>query len=286
MAQLVQIGGHRRGFGATTREDPWWIGPALTVAILGGFIVYATWALLQGEHYFIGASEGFGGYLSPLYSPVIFTDPTQVGSAPISHALFGAFPSWWPQLAIAGIVVFIPMSPAALILPFPGSFRFTCYYYRKAYYRGFAGTPPACSVGAIPRQNYTGETFWLIFQNLHRYALYFALLLIPILSFDAVQSFFRDGEFGVGIGSLVLTINVILLAGYTFGCHSFRHLIGGRLNQFTGWPEAHWLWKRVTFLNERHMLFAWASLFWVAGSDLYVRLVSMGVIEDLNTWGS
>src|SRR5688572_32575114 len=61
MAELVQIGGHRKGFGATTREDPWWIGPALTVAVLGGFIVYATWALLQGEHYFIGASEGFGG---------------------------------------------------------------------------------------------------------------------------------------------------------------------------------------------------------------------------------
>ena len=34
------------------------------------------------------------------------------------------------------------------------------------------------------------------------------------------------------------------------------------------------------------MAFAWVSLFWVAVTDLYVRLVSMGVITDLNTWGS
>jgi hypothetical protein len=44
-------------------------------------------------------------------------------------------------------------------------------------------------------------------------------------------------------------------------------------------------WKRVSWLNERHMLFAWLSLVWVGGCDLYVRLVSMGYIHDLSTWG-
>ena len=45
-------------------------------------------------------------------------------------------------------------------------------------------------------------------------------------------------------------------------------------------------WKKATWFNERHMQFAWASLLWVMVTDVYVRLVSMGVIKDLNTWGS
>ena len=32
------------------------------------------------------------------------------------------------------------------------------------------------------------------------------------------------------------------------------------------------------------MQFAWVSLIWVVFTDVYVRLVSMGVITDLNTW--
>jgi hypothetical protein len=40
----------------------------------------------------------------------------------------------------------------------------------------------------------------------------------------------------------------------------------------------------VSWLNARHQLFAWTSLFWVGFTDLYVRLVSMGVITDLNSW--
>ena len=43
-------------------------------------------------------------------------------------------------------------------------------------------------------------------------------------------------------------------------------------------------WKKSTWLNERHMRFAWMSLFWVGFTDVYVRLVSMGVITDFNTW--
>ena len=79
----------------------------------------------------------------------------------------------------------------------------------------------------------------------------------------------------------------MLLAGYTLGCHSFRHLVGGRLNSFSSSRSAriqYFVWKRSTWLNERHMQFAWVSLFWVMFTDLYVRLVSSGVIHDLNTW--
>ncbi len=272
MSELVQIrvGGHQTGLGATCRVDDWKTGPTATFLGLSFFIVYATWAGLQGAHYYAGP------YLSPLYSPVVWTKLGVPGAAPLEHALLGEWPAWWPAL--------IPATPAALILIFPGSFRFTCYYYRKAYYRAFGMTPPGCAVGALPQSQYKGETALLIFQNLHRYALYFAILFIFILYYDAALAFSKDGEFGFGVGTLVLLINPTLLAGYTFGCHSWRHLIGGGVNLHSKSPLRHSLWKMATVLNERHMLFAWLSLFWVGFTDFYVRMVSMGVIADLNTW--
>jgi hypothetical protein len=244
--------------------------------VFATFIVYTTWAAFQGQHYFADP------YLSPFYSPVLFTDVSASGSAPLAHAWFGAWPAWWPA--------FLPASPALFILIFPGSFRFTCYYYRKAYYRSFTGSPPACSVVPTGKgmRGYQGETRFLVFQNLHRYALYPALLYIPILYADAFLAFFRHGEFGVGVGTLVLLTNATLLAGYTFGCHSFRHLVGGGADCMSDCGQETLrlkIWKRSTWLNERHMRFAWISLFWVAFTDVYVRLVSMGVVTDLNTWG-
>ena len=273
MSEALQMGGHPTGFAATVRTDRWWIGPLLTVLGLGGFAVYTTWAAFQGSHYF------YGSYLSPLYSPPLFIDPSAPGAAPLAHAWFGAWPSWWPS--------FLPSSPALLILIFPGAFRATCYYYRKAYYRSFFGSPPGCAVAPVVRREYRGETFILLFQNLHRYALYAAILFIVVLYDDAFRAFFRDGTPGVGVGSVVLLINPTLLGLYTFGCHSFRHLAGGRLDCFSCARTAglgHGLWKRVTALNERHMEFAWLSLFWVAFTDLYVRLVSMGLVHDFSTW--
>jgi hypothetical protein len=273
MAEAVQLGGHQTGIGSTTRTDAWWVSPVAVLLGLSAFVAYATWAALQGAHYW------YGSYLSPFYSPVLFVDPSAPGSAPLSHAWFGTWPSWWPS--------FLPASPAILILVFPGLFRFTCYYYRKAYYRAFTWSPPACSVGALPQRAYKGETKWLLFQNLHRYALYPALLYIVILYYDAFIAFFRDGEFGVGVGSIVLLVNATLLAGYTFGCHSFRHLIGGKLNSYScgmACQVRHKAWKKSSILNARHQFWAWCSLFWVAFSDVYVRLVSMGIWTDYNTW--
>ena len=85
--------------------------------------------------------------------------------------------SWWP------------LSPAIIILIFPLGFRLTCYYYRKAYYRAFWLSPPACAV-AEPHAKYTGETrFPLILQNIHRYFWYVAMLFCVILSYDAILGF-------------------------------------------------------------------------------------------------
>jgi hypothetical protein len=114
----------------------------------------------------------------------------------------------------------------------------------------------------------------LIFQNLHRYALYIAIAYVVILSYDAYLAFWRDGRFGIGIGTIVLILNAVLLGTYTFGCHSFRHLVGGQLNCFTCDSAAktrHGIWQQVSWLNARHMLFAWLSLVWVGFADVYVR---------------
>ena len=187
--QLTVIGGHPSGPAATTRKDNWWVSPLTTLLVLTGFSIYVTWAAFQGDNYYANP------YLSPLYSPVLYTDPSVAGAAPIAHAWVGAWPSWWPS--------FLPASPALLILVFPGAFRFTCYYYRKAYYRAFTGSPPACAVNPVARGNYRGETAWLLFQNLHRYALYFAVGYIFVLYYDAFIALFRNGEFGIGVGTVV-----------------------------------------------------------------------------------
>ena len=271
-----EVGGHEAGFMATRRIDTWWLGPVVVVVVFSAWLIYYAWAALT-PHDFVT-----GPYLSPFYSPLLFEPPHAVEALAASshHGLLGDWPAWWPAL--------LPASPALFIALFPGLFRFTCYYYRKAYYRAFVGMPPACGVNAVPVRKYRGETGILIFQNLHRYALYFAILLLPFLYYDALMSFTHDGQLGIGVGSVIILLNAIFLTGYTFGCHAWRHLIGGRLDCFScgsGGRTRFQLWKASTWFNGRHMEWAWVSLLWIAFADMYVRLVANGTIHDLNTWG-
>ena len=272
-----------RGFLSNERSDKWWIEPLWTGLGFLCFTIYTTWAMFQANNYWWSNGHGgFGGYLSPFYSPLIFVKEAVSGGAPIDHAWFGSWPSWWPKL--------IPASPAILILAGPLSFRMTCYYYRKFYYRAYFMSPPGCSVKGIRNKKYKGETALLIFQNLHRFTLYLAIAIIFILSYDAILSFFQNGIFGVGVGTVILTINPILLAGYTFGCHAFRHLTGGNKDCFTcpnGKPTFRYkVWKGVSWLNGRHMMWAWISMIWVAFTDIYIRMIASGQWIDINTWNN
>jgi hypothetical protein len=237
-------------FGETRRQDAWWVEIFPVVVLLGSFGVYATLRAFEGKYY------EWGPYLSPFYSPLI--DP--------SH-------HWWP------------LSPALLILAFPLGFRTTCYYYRKAYYRAFFLDPPACAVSESSKRNYCGETvFPFVLQNLHRYFLYAAIVVLGFLWYDVYQAFFFDGHLGVGVGTALMLVNVLLLSTYTLSCHSVRHLTGGKLDCFScaafGGPR-HGAWRWISGLNERHMLYAWCSLISVGLTDLYIRLLATGAIRDL-----
>ena len=261
-APLVVV---RRRFGETARRDAWWIQPALVFLGLSTFLVYATWAAFQGTHY------TFGPYVSPFYSPELF------GDSP--HSWFGPKPAFLPE--------WLPYTPALLILPIPALFRFTCYYYRGAYYKAFWADPPSCTVGE-PRKRYRGEhSFPLVLQNVHRYMLFISVGVLVILAYDAWLAFwFPDPatgvvSFGIGVGTLVLLTNVILLGGYLFGCHSMRHVVGGCVDQLSRAPLGVRAYDCVSCLNRRHMVWAWCSLFGVGLTDLYVRLVATGVLTDL-----
>jgi hypothetical protein len=154
----------------------------------------------------------------------------------------------------------------------------TCYYYRKAYYRSFWMSPPACAV-AEPHTKYTGETRApLILQNAHRWFFYAGLVFNVILTYDAVISFKSvEGEWGhVSVGSIVLTLSATMLWFYSLSCHTCRHTIGGRLKNFSKHPLRYKLWTRISILNHYHQQFAWYSLGAVAFADIYVRQVATG----------
>jgi hypothetical protein len=188
-------------------------------------------------------------------------------------------PAVWPS--------WLPFSPALLILPIPGLFRLTCYYYRGAYYKAFWADPPSCTVGE-PRKSYRGEhSFPLILQNVHRYVLFLSLAVLVLLWWDVYSAFwFADPatgavHFGVGVGTLVLAVNAFLLSGYLTGCHSLRHVVGGCRDLLSRSPFGVATYDCVSCLNRGHMIWAWCSLCSVGFADLYIRLCSMGIWTDV-----
>ena len=251
----------------TLRQDRWWVAPAISFGVLSAFVVYATWAAFVNGDYFARP------YLSPFYSPCLAT----VCGGSHGHVIHGALGA--PKVGVFG--PWWAISPAIIILIFPLGFRMTCYYYRRAYYRAFWLSPPACAV-AEPHKKYTGETrFPLIMQNIHRYFFYAGLVFNVILTYDALEAFIdqRSPAFGggyVGLGSFVMLVNAALLWLYSLSCHSCRHIVGGRLKHFSKHPIRFRFWGVVTKLNARHMQLAWASLIFVALTDLYVRLAAAG----------
>jgi hypothetical protein len=244
----------------TLRTDRWWLAPLLTVSLLTLWVAYATVRAFMQKWYWVDQYH----YLTPFYSPCVSN-----GCDPNS-AEFGRFLPDWP---------FIPF--ASLTLPFLLLFRLTCYYYRRAYYRSFWASPPACGVPDGHR-SYSGETrFPLIFQNAHRYAFYAAVLISFVNTWDAIVAFHSPKGFGFGLGNVVLVANVVMLWAYTMSCHSCRHIVGGRLKHFSKHPLRYWAWLQISKLNAKHMQLAWITLGTLMLTDAYVMSVSAGWFNDL-----
>jgi hypothetical protein len=243
------------GFGLTRRVDRWWVAPTVQgtlFTILAGYLFFSgiVWTPLFGTAYEVD------GYLSPLFSPLIA-------------------PAWLPWF----------ISPGLLILWIPLGFRATCYYYRKAYYRFYFADPPGCAVGEPTiHRKYAMETHLpFVLQNFHRYFLYLAFVPLTFLWIDAVLSLVPPSGPRLGLGSVIFFVNVALLSGFSLSCNSLRHVAGGRLDCFSCTRRQrtqYSLWQRLTTLNRHHMAWAWISFISVAMTDLYVRLLAMGVITD------
>jgi hypothetical protein len=230
------------------RTRPWWLLPTTVVAVLTSFVGYSAWVATIGT-----GDAANAPFLSPFYSP---------------RWLAGHF----------------PVFPAFFCLLVPIAFRSSCYYYRKAYHRSYLWDPPACAVAELRRRPYRGETAApLVLNNLHRFAMYAAVVYIVILGYDAANAVRYGGHWYLGIGTLLMWLNVVLLAGYTFGCHSVRHCVGGGLDCYSSSAlrrRRHGLWRLITKLNVHHALWAWVSLISVAGVDVYIRMLNAGWFLD------
>ncbi len=261
----VDAPGRARISARTLRTDRWWLEPLLTFIGLSSFVLYGFIRTASQSAYFIEGAHF--SYLSPFASPCL----SDACGAAAEFGTWGTFPQMIPL--------------AILTLPFLLGFRLTCYYYRKAYYRSFWLSPPACAVPE-PHTEYTGETrFPLLAQNLHRYFWAAAVVISVINTYDALKAFHGTEGFGLGLGNVILVGNLILLWLYTLGCHSCRHITAGKINNFSKHPVRYWLWGKIGWLNARHMRLAWTTLGTLVFTDAYIALVSSGTITDLRFIG-
>jgi hypothetical protein len=246
----------------TLRTDRWWLAPLRIGVVLAFFVIYATVRIFMNKYYWAGEQH----YLTPLYSPCL-SESCVPGS---SH--FGTPLPKLPVFIPIGIITFAILA----------GFRGTCYYYRKAGYRSFFFAPAACAVPETHKK-YTGESrFPLIALNLHRYFFYGALIFGVLNIYDGVQAFHGDGGgFGIGLGTVIIWVNLVCLWLYTLSCHACRHIVGGRLKNFSKHPMRYRYWTFVSKLNPKHGTFAMTSLFTVILTDFYIMAVSAGWFSDL-----
>jgi hypothetical protein len=245
----------------TLRSDPWWRKPAITAALLTIWVLYATVRVFTGHWYWVPQYH----YLTPFYSPCVSGE-----CVPGSSALG----QWIPAIP--------PIIPYAFVsLPFVLGFRLSCYYYRGAYYKAFWRSPTACAIREPHAAQHGESRLPLVLFNLHRFFFYMAMVISILNTWDLAQAFRGpDGNFGVGLGSLIMLVNVVGLWAYTISCHSCRHITGGRLKHFSRHPVRYWIWTQVSKLNTRHMQLAWTTLGTLMLTDLYIMLVASGAFSD------
>lgn len=260
----------KTGLFATFRTDNWWIQPLVMGTILIAFGIYTILVLLlehgllldgEYENDLIYYDVNGAHYISPISSPGPEAVPEFLRDFLTTDG------SW--------------MLPATLLFIWaPLGFRATCYYGRRVYYRALLANPIAVAVDK-PIKSYSGEnSFPFILQNLHRYFLYLAIILAILHIYHAAESFVFGDGFGIGIGSLLLTIDAIFLSLYVSSCHSLRNLLGGNIDCLSC---ANYVKKKgnywVSYLNQFHGTYFWISLVSIMAADFYIRIY-LGMWEN------
>ena len=234
---------------------------------LSAFIVYATWAAFQNAHY------TFGPYLSPFYSPELFGDSPHAGS--------GRKPAWWPA--------WLPFSPALLILPFPAALPLHLLLLPRRLLQGVLGRPAVvrgrrAAQGLLRRALVPADPAeHPPLLPVHRGAL--PRSCSPTTSGRRCGSPIRRpaaSEFGIGVGTLVLArerrparrLHARLPLAPPRRRRPHRRDLDAR-------RCASACYNCVELPQPRHMLLAWMSLFSVAFSDVYVRLLLDGHLDRL-----
>ena len=222
--------------GPTLRKDAWWVGPALTVVVLLGFIVYATLRAFEGGNY-----EWRRVPLALLLA--VLRRLVGEGLGPLASSRRRCSSCRGPRRSVSLVTTTARPTTARS-----------------------RGTRPRAPSPSASAHRYNGET------QAPRSSRTCTATRCTWRSCSSSSSGrtrsmavvgWKDGVH-VGVGTLVMIVNCVLLTGYTFGCHSFRHLVGGGVNSYSKAALGgvrHGLWKLVTVLNERHQPLAWASLF-------------------------
>ena len=259
------------GLGRTNRIDNWLRQPlAMGIALTAAMIYTAVRLFLYPDtiHYEVNGAT----VMSPIFSPNV-----------LEWELCG-LKEWGETDAPSWV------NAAILVLWIPFGFRGTCYYMRRVYYRTFFASPVACWVDE-PEINkkigYKGEKRLFIFNNLHRYFLYAAMIILAIKWWDVTHTLhFTEGAaqgWGICIGTLVMGFEAFLLTMYVTSCHALRHLAGGVLDRWTS-PIAKLrgkLFGRISVLNRSHGFWFWTSLTFVFLGDLWVLAVDAGMVSDM-----
>ncbi len=174
-------------------------------------------------------------------------------------------------------------SPTILIVPVVGLFRLTCYAYRKDYYRNIFNHPQSCAADErrdSANRGYSGETTLFAFNNLHRYLLYFGIILLPFFYYDFYVSVTYFGGFVLRFASILILLNAILLTLWVFSCHAFRHVFSGgnvKCYDCALKPNARkGFFNFQSMLNKRHEEWAFISLVFIVLVDLYLRALAAG----------
>jgi hypothetical protein len=273
--QTVQVARNAGGFARTTRVDYWWLAPASTAIGLIIFFGYLTFRAFNATYvWFESVHQPHGG--APFFTPV----SGYPGSVPLDHAWFGN----------VSLVVAAVSSAVTGILRAGARHCFPSHLLLlpRRVLQGGVHEATELRGGRVTFRLSRRTRAAPVSESAPLHALWRSLPhRLPVVG--GPGAFFKQGHFGIGVGTVVMVMNAALLTGYTFGCHSWRHLIGGQLDCFTCEQRSVASIRHVegsTWLNERHMAFAWFCLVWVAFTDFYIYLVSSGTIRDLNTWGA